>query len=120
MKDFSCCSECGEKLKQVNHQRTRPKLCASCRGDKVGGNSEIRQMFLEMQKNPPPESAYEGTFEDDPRALKEIEYGRVVKNPTEIHGGETSLAEIMMPTSTYKHKKGSARDGFRYTREESK
>jgi len=82
MKDFSNCSECGEKLKNVNHKRTRPKLCPSCRGDKVGGNSELRQVFLDLQKNPPSPSAYEGTFEDDPRAVNEIEYGRVVKQPT--------------------------------------
>ena len=82
MKDFSNCSECGEKLKRVNNRRTRPKLCASCRGDKVSGHSELRQMFLQMQKNPPPPSAYEGTFEDAPRALKEIEYGRVNRRPT--------------------------------------
>ena len=82
MRDFSNCSECGEKLKRVNNRRTRPKLCASCRGDKVGGNSGLRQVFLDLQKNPPPPSAYEGTFEDDPRAVNEIEYGRVVRKPT--------------------------------------
>lgn len=120
MKNFSCCCECGEKLKNVNHKRTRPKLCPSCRGDKVGGNSGLRQVFLDLQKNPPPPSAYEGTFEDDPRALREIEYGRVVKKPTEIHRGETSLAEVMMPTSNYKHKIGSARNGIRYKRREIK
>jgi len=82
MKDFSNCSECGEKLKRVNNRRTRPKLCASCRGDKVSGHSELRQMFLQMQKNPPPASAYKERFEDDPRAAKEIEYGRVNRRPT--------------------------------------
>jgi len=117
MKNFSCCYECGEKLKNGNHKRTRPRLCPSCRGDKVGGNSELRQVFLDLQKNPPPPSAYEGTFEDDPRALKEIEYGRVVKNPTAIHRGETSLAEVMTESDTnkYRYKHGSAKEGFRYT-----
>lgn len=120
MKDFSCCSECGEKLKEVNHKRTRAKLCASCRGDKVGGNSAIRQIFLEMQKNPPPESEYEEQFEDDPRAKEEIDYGKVVRKHTQIIGTMSNLSEVMMPTSTYKHKKGSARDGFRFTRGEVK
>jgi hypothetical protein len=82
MRNFSNCSECGEKLKRVNNRRTRSKLCASCRGDKASGNTELRQMFLQMQKNPPPASAYEGKFEDDPRAAKEIEYGRVNRRPT--------------------------------------
>ena len=120
MNRFSHCSECGEKLKKVNHRRTKPKLCASCRGDKVSGHSELRQMFLEMQKNPPPASAYEGRFEDDPRALREIDYGKVSKKPTVIESGGSNLSEIMMPTSSYKHKVGSAREGVRYKRRELK
>ena len=93
MKNFSCCCECGEKLKDVNHKRTRPKLCPSCRGDKVGGNSGLRQVFLDLQKNPPPPSAYEGTFEDDPRAVNEIEYGRVVKQPTVQLASQSTLGD---------------------------
>ena len=49
-----------------------------------------RNSIVELQKDlqranakkTPQELEMDGRFEDDPRALKEIEYGRVVKKPT--------------------------------------
>jgi len=122
MKDFSCCCECGEKLKDVNHKRTRAKLCASCRGDKVGGNSAIRQIFLELQKNPPLESEYEERFEDDPVAVKEVDNQKYRKRTPEVSFGASVLADVMSPSDSnkYRHTHGSATQGYRYTYKKEK
>ena len=122
MKDFSCCCECGEKLKDVNHKRTRPKLCASCRGDKVGGNSAIRQMFLEMQRNPAPESEYEEQFEDDPVAVKEVDNQKYRRRAPEVSFGGSVLADVIAPSdpNRYRHAHGSATQGYRYTYKKEK
>ena len=48
-------------------------------------------------------------FEDDPRAVKEIEYGRVFHEPTRLESGSTELGRIMggsrrgMPQDGVKH-----------------
>ena len=60
-------------------------------------------------------------FEDDPRAMKEIEYGRVVREPTvkAFTGGYSPLSDLMDKGGNnhlrYTAKHGSARDGVRYT-----
>ena len=43
---------------------------------------------------PMPDVHTEERFEDDPRALKEIEYGRVVRKPTTNFGGGSTLGSI--------------------------
>ena len=59
-------------------------------------------------------------FEDDPKALKEIEYGRVIREPTvkPFTGGYNRLTDIMDKGGNnhlrYVMKHGSARDGVRY------
>ena len=59
-------------------------------------------------------------FEDDPKALKEIEYGRVIREPTvkPFTGGYNRLTDIMDKGGNnhlrYNAKHGSARDGVRY------
>jgi len=117
-KDPNNCCKCGEKLKGVNHRRTTPKMCPSCRGDQVGGNSVIRQIYLDAQDNPTEPAEDEMFFEDDPRAEEEIMYGRVKRQPSVLSYGVSELADIMVPSLTnpaYKHKKGSARNGTRFS-----
>ena len=59
-------------------------------------------------------------FEDDPKAVKEIEYGRVIREPTvkPFTGGYNRLTDIMDKGGNnhlrYTAKHGSARDGVRY------
>ena len=115
--EFDKCYECKEPLKNVRHLRSRPKMCASCRGDKVGGNSVIRQMFLETQKNPTEPSEDEMWFEDDPKAAKEVDLGKVSKKATQISHGMSPLSEIMSSGTPYapRAKHGSASNGIRYT-----
>ena len=44
--------------------------------------NELRQLFKDMQKRKKKYDDSEDRFEDDPRAAKEIEYGRVIRQPT--------------------------------------
>ena len=47
--------------------------------------NELRQLFKDMQKRKKKYDDSEDRFEDDPRAAKEIEYGRVTRQPTYVH-----------------------------------
>ena len=46
--------------------------------------NELRQLFKDMQKRKKKYDDSQDRFEDDPRASKEIEYGRVIRKPTLI------------------------------------
>jgi len=46
--------------------------------------NELRQLFKDMQKRKKKYDDSQDLFEDDPRAAKEIEYGRVIRKPTLI------------------------------------
>tara|TARA_E500000178_G_scaffold293473_1_gene298242 strand:+ start:200 stop:499 length:300 start_codon:yes stop_codon:yes gene_type:complete len=65
-------------------------------------------------------------FEDDPKAVNEIEYGRVYHEPTiqPFTGGYNPLADVMDKGGDayvrYIAKHGSARDGVRYTHKKGK
>tara|TARA_R110000803_G_scaffold148307_1_gene213745 strand:- start:33 stop:419 length:387 start_codon:yes stop_codon:yes gene_type:complete len=114
--EFNKCSECKEPLKNVRHLRNRPKLCASCRGDKTSENTLVRQMYREMIANPTEPSEDEMWFDDDPRAELEIEVGKVSRQVTEISYGVSELADIMTDGSNhYRYKHGSASQGTRYS-----
>ena len=53
-----------------------------------------RQLTIKNSKKTPQELGMHERFEDDPRALKEIEYGRVVRKPTTNFGGGSTLGSI--------------------------
>ena len=46
--------------------------------------NELRKLFKDMQKRKKKYDDSQDWFEDDPRAVKEIEYGRVIRKPTLI------------------------------------
>ena len=46
--------------------------------------NELRQLFKDMQKRKKKYDDSQDRFEDDPRAVEEIEYGRVIRKPTLI------------------------------------
>ena len=46
--------------------------------------NELRQLFKDMQKRKKKYDDSQDLFEDDPRAVKEVEYGRVIRKPTLI------------------------------------
>jgi DNA replication initiation complex subunit (GINS family) len=53
-----------------------------------------RKIRLDNLKKTPQELDMHERFEDDPRALKEIEYGRVVRKPTTSFGGGSTLSTL--------------------------
>ena len=81
---------------------------------------EISRICKELQKaNKKKED--DTWFEDDPKASKEKDYGRVYHEPTiqPFTGGYSMLTDIMDKGGNnhlrYTAKHGSARDGVRYT-----
>ena len=53
-----------------------------------------RKLRTDNLKKTPKELGVHERFEDDPRALKEIEYGRVVRKPTTNMGGGSTLGTV--------------------------
>ena len=53
-----------------------------------------RKLMARNSRKTPKELDMHEKFEDDPRALKEIEYGRVVKKSTTNFGGGSTLGSI--------------------------
>ena len=71
---YENCYECGDALKKVRHLRTEPKLCSDCRGHRQSNSTSIREIYVEMKKNPITEiDPLEQVFLDDPRAIFEQE-----------------------------------------------
>lgn len=89
------CYQCGKKLKNVSYQRTTPKRCSKCRFEGRGDNAELRKIYRQFLKKPTKPAEDEMVFEDDPRALKEIEYGKVRRVSREHHAKETTLSELI-------------------------
>ena len=78
---MNSCRECGGKLRRTKYIRVTPTYCPDCT-QKL--NPSVRDIYKEMQAKPTTPAPDEMWFEDDPRALKEIEYGRVSRNHTHI------------------------------------
>tara|TARA_R110000803_G_scaffold203659_1_gene269354 strand:+ start:74 stop:502 length:429 start_codon:yes stop_codon:yes gene_type:complete len=114
------CKVCGEKLKNVHHQRITAKMCNDCRGYGVGGNSEIRQIYVELAKRKLEPAENEMFFEDDPEAVKEIDDARYRSKRSETTYGVSELASIMTDRNHHFYKRGSAREGVRYTYKKEK
>ena len=53
-----------------------------------------RQLKIKNEKKTPQELGMHERFEDDPRALREIEYGRVVRKPTTHMSGGSTLGTV--------------------------
>jgi len=113
-KNFENCSQCGEPLKKAKQRRDSPKTCFMCRGDRASGSTELRQLFRELSSKK--------TVDVDDWGSQEItkddadRYGRVFKKPTQVSFGVSPISEVMEKNYKYVHKKGSAREGFRYKR----
>ena len=87
---MNSCRECGGKLRRTKYIRVTPTYCPDCT-QKL--NPSVRDIYKEMQAKPTTPAPDEMWFEDDPRALKEIEYGRVIKRATTVSSG-TTLGEL--------------------------
>ena len=81
--------------------------------------SEISKVFKDLKKANKKKKD-DTWFEDDPKAVNEIEYGRVRREPSvqPFTGGYNTLTDIMEKGGNqhlrYTAKHGSARDGVRY------
>ena len=90
--------------------------------------SKVRSSIRDVQRKiradnlnkTPEELDMHEKFEDSPVALKEIEYGRVVRVPTELANGASPMSELISPNSAYAHKHGSARQGCRFKHKKDK
>ena len=113
-KNFENCSQCGDPLKKAKQRRDSPKTCYMCRGDRASGSTELRQLFRELSSKK--------TVDVDDWGSQEItkddadRYGRVFRKPTQVSFGVSPISEVMEKNYKYVHKKGSAREGYRYKR----
>lgn len=77
-------------------------------------NTELKQIFKNLSSKK--------TVEADDWGSQEItkddadRYGRVFRKPTQISFGVSPIGEVMEKNYKYVHKKGSAREGYRYKR----
>jgi len=113
--NYANCKKCNEPLRNKNIIRDKPKMCAVCRGEEVGGNSEIRIICKKLNNQNIPLSKDEMMFEDDPLAYKEIDNGRYFPKPIEVSFGVSPLNDVMKPNDNPNLKNGSASTGVRYT-----
>ena len=72
MKKYDRCSKCDKLLSVPVKKRTYKNVCESCVARELYKNNLVTLV------------AQEEWFEDDPRALKEIEYGKVYKTSTHV------------------------------------
>jgi hypothetical protein len=102
---YDNCKECGLPLKEVKINRKSSKACGMCLGEYASVNKGVRQIFKEMQARTTIISEDEKWFDDDPRAEKEDQYGRVSKNSSTISSwGLSPLSEIMTESDTNKYR----------------
>ena len=94
LKNVDCCKECGEQLKKVKHARQKQNLCPDCRGLRTSGSQAIRDVTENLKKrNANIIDDDDWSTQDDPRALKEKEYGRVIR-VSHASARETTLSEL--------------------------
>ena len=80
MKKYERCSKCDKLLPIIKTKRTYDTLCKTC----------VKAKLFEMHKNKMPEwkpsieVETEERFEDDPRAIREQDYGRVSRISTYV------------------------------------
>jgi len=72
MKKYDRCTQCEKLLPVPKKKRSYKYVCDSC---------VVKEL---LEKNLVTPVVEEEWFEDDPRALKEVEYGRVSRNATHV------------------------------------
>lgn len=113
--NFSNCKVCDEPLRNVFIVRTTPKMCNICRGETAGGNSQLRQLYLNLRNLKLKPSPDEMVFEDEPN-IEVDDQKYYHKSTYQTSFGVSELADIMISGSNhYRYKHGSAKRGYRYT-----
>ena len=93
---YEYCIKCGDILRGAKRVRTRPKKCFKCLGqNEISKSFELSKVTKEFLNPKSDESDGGNVFEDDPKAVAEIEYGKVVKKSIGIVVTQTSLGSII-------------------------
>lgn len=97
--NYEHCIKCGNKLRKATRPRTRPKKCYKCLGQsEISHNYDLKKYCKEILNTPTEPGEDELVFEDDPRAVNEIEYGKVVKKSVGYVYSESSLGDVIVDT----------------------
>ena len=97
--NFENCEKCGDKLRGAIRVRTKPKKCYKCLGQsELANNYELKRYCKEILNTPTEPGEDELVFEDDPRAVNEIEYGKVIKKSVGYVYSESSLGDVIVDT----------------------
>ena len=111
MNNYENCMECNEPLLKRTKIRETPRMCADCRGSKSSGNSQVRKIFLEMQKRSIIPDEEEMTFADkkfSKWAEKQdaMEVGRIIIQSTpNASYGVSPLYDMMKAYDPNQHRK---------------
>lgn len=121
---FSRCFKCDEELEPIKVPRIQPRMCNICRRNANYSDAELKQIPKKLQKaNAKKDDLDEDLmFEDCPKAVAEYEKEKNVPHKwfSPVSGSGGSMLSSIMSTnpSNYKHKVGSAKDGYRYKRKD--
>jgi hypothetical protein len=90
--NFDFCKRCGTRLKQVQ-KRYAARCCAECLVAENRPNYEYSMACREAMNSDSDESDGGNVFEDDPKAVNEIEHGKVIKQSVGYVYTESPMAE---------------------------
>jgi hypothetical protein len=90
--NFDFCKQCGTRLKKVE-KRYAPRSCTDCLNADNRPNYEFARACKDALNSETDESDGGNVFEDDPKAVNEIEYGKVTKQSVGYVYTESPMAE---------------------------
>jgi len=86
------CKDCGIRLKNTKHIRTRPMSCPDC-VQRI--NPSLREICKDLKKKNENMPDEDWSVLDCPKAVNEIEYGRVSR-VSNAAPHETTLSEVII------------------------
>jgi hypothetical protein len=90
--NFDFCKRCGTRLKQVQ-KRYAARCCPDCLVAENRPNYEFVKACKDAMNPNTDESDGGNVFEDDPKAVNELEYGKVQKVSAGYVYSESAIAE---------------------------
>ena len=96
--NFDFCKQCGTRLRVVE-KRTAPRSCTDCLNANNYPNYEFSKACKDALNPNTDESDGGNVFEDDPKAVNEIEYGKVEKYAVGYAYTESDMAEPIVDTN---------------------
>lgn len=89
---FDFCKQCGTRLRVVE-KRYAPRSCTECLKTDNLPNYEFTKACKDALNPNSDETDGGHVFEDDPKAINEIEYGKVIKQSVGYVYAESPMAE---------------------------